>query len=366
MFRRLTLRNFRSIEDAEVTIGPFGVVVGPNGSGKSNFSEAFVFMRDLLMDGSEAVSSRGGISHVRRVNPRKALELHLTLRIAPTRKKLETDFLEHSLVIHSGKSGAWGFKRERIELSDKWLVERSPKSVIVNGEQHWMHVSSTTSAMFIAREAQKIPAALRAALFDVRRYRFNTELMRRPQLRSESVQLDEDGANIATAVRVVREDVVRTMKHIVPDLRDIRVRDAGGYSVLSFVQGHGTFAANEISDGALRALGVVVAARQMRKNALLIIEEPEANIHAGAAQLIFDVLKQASRRGAVLITSHSPELLDAAQDEDILVCDYRSGVTSIGPLASAQRQLVKEGLFKLAELIRAEPLRIEGDAPATL
>jgi len=82
--------------------------------------------------------------------------------------------------------------------------------------------------------------------------------------------------------------------------------------------------------------------------------------------VLFEALKQASQRGAVLITTHSPELLDAAKNEELLVCDYRSGVTRIGPLDTEQRQIVREGLFSAAELMRTTPLRIEGDAPTTL
>jgi type I restriction enzyme M protein len=62
----------------------------------------------------------------------------------------------------------------------------------------------------------------------------------------------------------------------------------------------------------------------------------------------------------VLLTTHSADLLDKAKDEEILVCSYREGVTNIGPLARAQRQVVRDGLFSLAELMRSEPLRIEG------
>ena len=80
--------------------------------------------------------------------------------------------------------------------------------------------------------------------------------------------------------------------------------------------------------------GILVAAQQMTPDELLIIEEPEVSIHVGAAQLLFDVLKDASRRGAVLVTTHSADLLDAARDEEILVCSYRDGVTKIGPLAT--------------------------------
>ena len=99
---------------------------------------------------------------------------------------------------------------------------------------------------------------------------------------------------------------------------------------------------------------------------LIIIEEPEASIHPGAANVLFDVLKDASEKGGVLITTHSPELLSAAGDEEILVCELRDGATHIGPLAQAQREAVREGLFSVAELMRAEPLRIDGRPPATI
>jgi type I restriction enzyme M protein len=121
-----------------------------------------------------------------------------------------------------------------------------------------------------------------------------------------------------------------------------------------------------MSEGSLRALAVVIAAQQVRKGQMLVIEEPEANVHPGVAALVYDVLEEASQRGDVLITTHSPDLLDAAKDETILVCSATEGVTRIGPLDSSQRQLVREGLFRLAELMRAEPLRIEGDEPETV
>jgi type I restriction enzyme M protein len=208
-----------------------------------------------------------------------------------------------------------------------------------------------------------------AVLRTVRRYRLNPDVMRRPQLISDRVRLEEDGANIAVAVRAVRatgrmEDLLRALAKIVPGLRDVKVRQAERYLTLEFEQEQdeglvARFNATEMSEGALRALGIIVATLQMARDELLIIEEPEVSIHVGAAALLFDVLKEASESGAVLITTHSADLIDAAADEEILVCEYAQGVTSIGPLASAQRAVVRDGLFSVAQLMRSEPLRIE-------
>ena len=111
---------------------------------------------------------------------------------------------------------------------------------------------------------------------------------------------------------------------------------------------------------------ILTMAERMEQDELLIVEEPEVSIHIGAAGLLFDVLKRASERGAVLLTTHSADLLDAASDEEILVCDYAGGTTSIGPLSTVQREIVKEGLFSVAELMRSERLRIENTPARTL
>jgi type I restriction enzyme M protein len=376
MHRRIAIRNFRSIEDATVELSPFTVVVGPNGSGKSNFVDSLVFMRDVAFDAETAVSGRGGISSVTRWSRTRPYDVHLELRVAATSDKLDSEYFAHDLTIQSAIEGAWKFKRETVTWSaidkPRRLVERTGGVVTGIGKDSNIVLSDTASAMVYARQMLGVPPPLRTGLLGVRRYRLSPDAMRQPQLVSESSRLGESGTNIATALRKLQEQdrfepVLLPMRRIVPGLKDIRAVSAGRHLLLEFDQEQGngiaTFTSSEISEGALRALGVIVAARQMAKNELLIIEEPEANIHAGAAGLIFDVLREASRLGSVLITTHSPEILDAARDEDIVVCNYAAGVTRLGPLDSGQRELVRQGLFSLAELMRSEPLRIDGDLP---
>jgi predicted ATPase len=60
MITRVRLKNFRSIAECDVTLGPLTILVGPNGSGKSNFLHALDFLSDALRDGLEsALESRG-------------------------------------------------------------------------------------------------------------------------------------------------------------------------------------------------------------------------------------------------------------------------------------------------------------------
>jgi type I restriction enzyme M protein len=406
MWRRVELRNYRSIDRVSIDLAPFTVLVGPNGSGKSNFADALVFARDVATDASTAVDKRGGIAAVRRWRPTKPTDVTVDIRAAGSQEALETDYVRHQFTIHSGREGAWSFSRELIELVVREtavlkLVRTAQKLEIKHaspptpspplkparpgvptpyragtlgppnrGNFAAPELSENASAMVLARQFSSL--ARNTALRNMRRIRLNPDAMRQPQAATESTRLDESGSNIAVAYRslksTVQDSVVEAMRKIIPGLSRISVEPFDRFLLLKFDQHQAgdqlaSFSAAEMSEGALRALGILVAAQQMTKDELLIIEEPEVSIHVGAAQLLFDVLEKASRKGAVLITTHSADLLDAASDEAIQVCSYRGGVTRIGPLSSAQRDVVKEGLFSVAELMRSEPLRIEGEAP---
>jgi type I restriction enzyme M protein len=384
MWRRIEVRNYRSIELVRVEIAPFTMVVGPNGSGKSNFADAFVFARDIANDASTAVQNRGGIAGVRRWRPSRPKDVTIDIRVAPSRERLDTDYARHGFTLASKREGEWEFKRETIEEyragKANFALSRERESFELSGgnidavvNRLLKSTSGTTSAMLITRQLFRLASVL--GLRNVRRFRLNPEAMRQPQLATERSRLDESGSNIAVALRALRkkrelwEPVKLAMQKLVPGLIDIEDGALGRYLSVRFFQQQvagetAEFAATEMSEGAIRALGILVASQQMAQDELLIIEEPEVSIHPGAATLLFDFLKRASRRGAVLLTTHSAELLDSAKDEEILVCDYRDGITHVGPLESAQRKLVKDGLLSVAELMRSEPLRIEGMPPA--
>ncbi|MDI1478657.1 AAA family ATPase [Polyangium sp. y55x31] len=383
MWRRVELRNYRSIEHVKVDLAPFTLLVGPNGSGKSNFADALAFVRDVAFDAVTAVERRGGIGELRRWRPTKPTDISVDIRSAASEPALESTYVRHYFKIHSGREGRWSFSREIVEVvrdgDGVFNVVRERGRISLHTESALDRLtelasaaasralSDMSSAMVLARQFRAMKS--HAGLREVRRIRLTPDAMRLPQPATENTRLDETGSNVAAAYRSLKadaqEDVLAAMQKIVPGLSGIYVENFDRFLLLKFAQRQGdeqaTFSAAAMSEGTLRALGILIAAEQMTKDELLIIEEPEVAIHVGAAQLLFDVLKRASERGAVLVTTHSADLLDAAKDEEILVCAYRDGVTKIGPLASEQRAVVKEGLFSVAELMRSEPLRIEGE-----
>jgi type I restriction enzyme M protein len=225
--------------------------------------------------------------------------------------------------------------------------------------------------------ARQLLGTAERGLSRTRRLQLELARMRVPQPVSDDAELEVDGSNLAGVLRRLKTEnehvftsVLLAMKRLIPDLVDLSVTETGKYLFVEFEQrqpgGVARFSISEMSDGALRALGLIVAAKTMPAARFLIIEEPEVSIHPGAAALLYEVLQEASHRGAILVTTHSPEFLDAAREEEILVCQYRNGVTRVGPLARAQREVVNEGVLALSELMRSEPLRIEGEPPEVI
>jgi hypothetical protein len=88
------------------------------------------------------------------------------------------------------------------------------------------------------------------------------------------------------------------------------------------------------------------------------IEEPGSALHPAAAGVLLDALRDASERRQVIITSHSPDLLDRDDFQSEELCAVRSvgGETRIGPLDTAGAMAMREHLYTPGELLRTDQL----------
>ena len=71
-----------------------------------------------------------------------------------------------------------------------------------------------------------------------------------------------------------------------------------------------------------------------------------------------EVILETSRRTSVLVTTHSPGLLDSLPIDCIRSVEAESGSTRVGPVADHQKAAVMKGLFSPGELHRMEGLQL--------
>jgi predicted ATPase len=201
-------------------------------------------------------------------------------------------------------------------------------------------------------------------------YSIFPDTLRAPQKYNPEKPMRRHGENWVSILRDQKKDswkseVVAALGKLTGDIEDVRVDKAAGYLVVQFRHGSDGrgkwFEAAQESDGTLRVAGIVTALLQEPALPVIGIEEPELTIHPGALPLVVDYLRQASKRSQVIITTHSPELLDALEPSEVHVVERINGATRIVPMLASQQDLVRSGLMRLGELMTTAGL--QGELP---
>ena len=89
------------------------------------------------------------------------------------------------------------------------------------------------------------------------------------------------------------------------------------------------------------------------------IEEPESALHPAAAGVLLDALRDAADETQIIITSHSPDLLDDKEldPESILAVEAHEGITVVDQVNEAGRSAVRDRLYTTGELLRLDQLQ---------
>jgi predicted ATPase len=367
MIERLSVSNYRSLgENVTLELGPFTTLVGPNGSGKSNVVDVLRFVSDAMQMGlSGAITHRNGIAAVRRWSGGHPFNVKIKLELA-----LDGGLRAHYYFELKGDTaGEYRVAWETATVSGKdggqfaiadggWLNEPAGLKPSLDGKNLALPI--------IGGDARFQP--LVQALQQISIYSVFPDTLRAPQKYSPTKPMDTHGSNWASILKDQprdswRPDLISALHKLTGDIEDIKVSQAASYLVVQFRHVSSGrpkwFDAAQESDGTLRVAGIVTALLQEPQVPVIGIEEPELTVHPGAIPLLFDFLKQASHRSQVLVTTHSPELLDQMEAEDVRVVLRGPEGTTVSPMSSPQRRAVREGLLTLGEVLRTEGLQPE-------
>ncbi len=372
--RRVRLRNYKNIEACEVRLDQLTFLVGPNGSGKSNFLDALRLVSDALRAPLEhALRERGGIKDVRRRSTGHPHDFGISLDL-----EIEGARALYAFEVAAEGDGGFRVAKEVCRIGGPLPVFPEHHFEIVrrkNGidfETSIEHPPSHYPDRLYLTNVSGLPGfrALYDALSMMGFYNLNPAQIREVQSPDPGGVLARDGRNTASVLGRVQatspgdaHQIADFLKAIVPDIRGVERVSVANKETLEFrqrVKGSPhpwRFYANCMSDGTLRALGVLVALFQntdkMHRVPLIGIEEPESALHPAALGILLDALQAASKSTQIIVTSHSPTLLDvdSIDQRQLLAVRATDGVASIGPLTPASLSALKNQLATAGELL---------------
>ncbi|MRG97319.1 AAA family ATPase [Polyangium spumosum] len=337
--------------DAEaVELRPLNVLIGPNGSGKSNFIEAISLLKAAPKDLAVPIREGGGTAEwlwKGNSTGHAAVEAVTNVWI---RHQFAFIAVNHRLhltnerIADIGEDGTadvpyFNFANSR----EATLYGNRDESVIINFDREQSVLSQVKGPNYPGL------GMLAEYYEDIRLYRDFTFGRRSPARRPQPADLPtdhlmENAENLGLILNKFRRDIptkkalIEGLKKVFDGITDFSVQVEANTAQIFLEEEGWTIPATRVSDGTMRWLSLLAILLDPNPPALVCIEEPELGLHPDLMNPLARLLKDASERMQIIITTHSEALVGAFTEtpEDVLVCERRDGSTTMQRLDREQ------------------------------
>ena len=362
LIKTIKLHNLLSFgpDTPELEMRPLNVLIGPNGSGKSNFIEAIGLLQAAPRDLAAPIREGGGIGDwIWRGEPKstsakvevvvenrkgsQALRYRLGFAERGQRFELTEEQIENKSSMGSHDKPYIYFERRGAHTV---LNYRDEKQRQLRPEE----VDAEQSILAQRKDPDHYPELtyLGEAFARMRLYREWTFGRYTPPRLPQKADLPndflgEDGKNMGLVLnRLKREtkakaQILEALRKLYEGVSDFDTIIEGGTVQVFFQEGDISVPATRLSDGTLRYLSLLAILCHPQPPPLICIEEPELGLHPDILPTVADLLREASERCQLVVTTHSDVLVDALTDEpeSVVVCEKHCGNTEMRRLDKA-------------------------------
>jgi predicted ATPase len=382
---RLEIQGFMSLKDVTWEPDSLNVIIGPNGSGKSNLLRLLQFAAASAKGClAKFVDSMGGFDALLWDGRAEQLSFALlgpNVEEGPERYVLElsavgkTSFLAVKEQLESSAAVRTGHQEQPFRFLNRteresWITDDHGETIEISGMVPDQETLLSASGGYLARN--RWLSRYCAELQSIRVYHGldvsqDAPVRLSPLARFER-GLEPDGKNLVSVLhtlysghRKFKEQVDRAMSAafgsdyeelVFPPAADHRVQMRVRWRSLARAQSTAS-----LSDGTLRYLFLLAILADPAPPWLIAIDEPETGLHPSMLRMVAEYAVDASRRTQLILTTHSPQFLDAFGDArpDVTVAQLLDGETHLrrveGETLSHWLSRYSLGeLFKLGEL----------------
>lgn len=356
----LRLKNFRAFKNAEIkNIPGYCVLVGANGVGKSTVFSVFEFLKDALDNNVNVALGRlggnRGFQEVRSRNSDGPIEIELKFR-SSEKGPLTTYFLainekngkafveKEVLKYRRGSKGQpWNF----LDFSDGKGFAITNELESVHSEQELTREEQNLKSNDILAikglaQFQKFPAvmALGELIDNWHISDFHISKARSTPEENYAEHLDREGENLPLVVQYLHklgdgtfDKILDMLSKRVPGVSKVQAKTTEeGRVLLKFQDGAfaDPFLSKFVSDGTIKMLAYLVLLFDPKPHPLLCVEEPENQLYLSLLEVLAEDFRQyANRGGQVMVSTHSPDFLNALNPEEVFAIVKKNGYSEI-------------------------------------
>ena len=342
-------------DSSELALGPLNVLIGPNGSGKSNLIHVFSLLRaaatnlsDTLRDNGDASDWIWGhndaIASVAATFAADGEDAHL---------KYELAFGE---LADGDLAMAGAVRSERLVVDGEVVLHRNTELGVAqlgtgdgNYYQEQDHYPVDQTALASDGFSDLDMHRTRQWFADLSIYRDWAIGRLAPARRAQkpsfgSAVLNDDAGNLGLVLNQLAQNhhekarLLDALRQVYDDISDFRVVIEHDSVKIMLREGGVEIPAARLSDGTLRYLCLLAILCHPRPPAVICLEEPELGLHPDILPGLADLLKDASNRCQLIVTTHSDVLVDKLSDvpESVVVCEKHDGQTRMNRVDGEQ------------------------------
>lgn len=338
---------------------PLNILVGPNGSGKSNLIEAISLLRAAPSHLASPVRDGGGIrdwiwkgsssptASIEVIVDNPGRDLGLRHRIEFTESSQRFELVDELIE----NQQPWGSHEEsyfyyRFQHGNPVLNVRGTEERRLQRED----VASDESILSQRKDPDQYPEItyLGQVYSRIRIYRdwvFGRYTKpRQPQkVDQPNDYLDAEYANLGLVLNRLRKEsstkkeLLENLRQLYDGIEDYEVFFQGGTVQVFFQEPGFSIPATRLSDGTLRYLCLLAVLCDPSPPPLVCIEEPELGLHPDIMPTLARLMKRASERTQLIVTTHSDILVDEFTEdaEAVVVCSKSGGQTTMERLSES-------------------------------
>jgi predicted ATPase len=375
---RIKVSNFKSFKELDLKLGNFNVVIGANASGKSNFTQIFKFLKDIQENTlDDAISMHGGLESLRNLRMGSRSDLSMQIEYQPSKHQQNSIQVDREILGERNATYAFSFgvnnvdkkvKIKKDKVTQEFEIHRRKKGELFFGGKALGKV--TVSNIGGKAKITLIPPALKERLEsgrntptfyilgvpdgkipprtllikllhstlrpwgekpfgDIAGFDIDPHVAKNPVQIMGKAELQENGDNLALVLNKLLENkdkkrmFCNLMKDLLPFFGDIDTEKFAEKSVMirlreNYYKDDKYLRAYLLSDGTINITALIIAVCFEDKD-VVIVEEPERNIHPYLTSRVVEMMKEASQKRQIIVTTHSPEVVKHVGVENLLL-----------------------------------------------